>query len=90
MSSRVFGFLGLGNMGSPMAANIAAAGYDVIGYDAAGTKDRKVRSAVLPLKAGLHKISLRYNHRGGDMNFRFRYGIKGQGLTQAYGGEFVH
>ena len=41
MSSRVYGFLGLGNMGSPMAANIAAAGHDVIGYDAAGTKDRK-------------------------------------------------
>ncbi len=41
MSSRVYGFLGLGNMGSPMAANVAAAGYDVIGYDAAGTKDRK-------------------------------------------------
>ena len=41
MSSRVYGFLGLGNMGSPMAANIAAAGYEVIGYDAAGTKDRK-------------------------------------------------
>ena len=58
--------------------------------DDAGTKDRKVRSAVLPLKAGLHKISLRYNHRGGDMNFRFRYGIKGQGLRQAYGGEFYH
>ncbi|MEP7214194.1 MAG: family 20 glycosylhydrolase [Acidobacteriota bacterium] len=58
--------------------------------DDAGTKDRKVRSAVLPLKAGLHKISMRYNHRGGDMNFRFRYGIKGQGLRQAYGGEFFH
>ena len=41
MSWRVYGFLGLGNMGSPMAANIAAAGHEVIGYDAAGTKDRK-------------------------------------------------
>ena len=41
MSDRVIGFLGLGNMGSPMAANIAAAGYDVVGYDAAGTKARK-------------------------------------------------
>jgi 3-hydroxyisobutyrate dehydrogenase len=37
---RVYGFLGLGNMGSPMAANIAAAGFEVVGYDAAGTKDR--------------------------------------------------
>ncbi|MBK9154802.1 MAG: family 20 glycosylhydrolase [Chloracidobacterium sp.] len=54
-----------------------------------GTKDRKIRSAIVPLKAGLHKMSLRYGHRGGDPHFRFRWGIKGQGLSQAYGGEFV-
>jgi hexosaminidase len=58
--------------------------------DDAGTKDRKIRSAVVPLKAGLHRISLRYNHRGGDASFRFRWGIKGEGLTQAWGGEFVY
>ncbi len=56
----------------------------------AGTKDRKIRSVIVPLKAGLHKMSLRYNHRGGDSSFRFRWGIKGRGLTQAWGGEFVH
>ena len=60
--------------------------------DDSGTKDRKERSAIVPLRAGLHKISLRYNHRGGDVlpHFRFRFGIKGQGLRQAYGAEFVH
>ncbi len=58
--------------------------------DDAGTKDRKIRSAIVPLKAGLHKMSLSYNHRGGDFSFRFRWGIKGRGLTQAWGGEFVH
>ena len=58
--------------------------------DDQGTKDRKVRSVILPLKKGLHPIELTYNHRGGDLNFRFRWGIKGQGLRQAYGGEFVH
>lgn len=60
--------------------------------DDAGTKERKIRSAIVPFKAGLHKISLRYNHRGGGIvpHFRFRYGIKGQGLRQAWGGEFVH
>ena len=58
--------------------------------DDAGTKDRKIRSAIVPLKAGLHKMSIRYNHRGGDSSFRFRWGIKGRGLTQAWGGEFVH
>ena len=58
--------------------------------DDLGTKDRKVRSVIVPLKKGLHPIELTYNHRGGDLNFRFRWGIKGQGLRQAYGGEFVH
>ena len=31
------GFIGMGNMGGPMAANLAAAGHDVIGFDTAGT-----------------------------------------------------
>jgi hexosaminidase len=58
--------------------------------DDAGTKDRKVRSAIVPLKAGMHQLSMRYNHRGGDAAFRFLYGLKGQGLGRLYGGEFVH
>ena len=29
------GFIGLGNMGGPMAANLAAAGHDVTGFDVA-------------------------------------------------------
>ncbi|MEX0367785.1 MAG: 3-hydroxyisobutyrate dehydrogenase [Ruegeria sp.] len=31
------GFIGLGNMGAPMAANLAKAGHDVTGFDVAGT-----------------------------------------------------
>jgi len=58
--------------------------------DDAGTKDRKMKSVVVPLKAGLHKIALRYNHREGDAHFRFRVGLKGQGLRQISGGELVH
>lgn len=58
--------------------------------DEAGTAENKKRSVLVPLKAGLHPISLRYNHRGGESNFRFRWGLKGQGLRQAYGAEFVH
>ncbi len=58
--------------------------------DEAGTKDRKMKSVVVPLKAGLHKIALRYNHREGDAHFRFRVGLKGQGLRQINGGELVH
>ncbi len=64
---------------------------DKIIIDGAGTKERSMRSAIVPLKEGLHKVSIRYNHRGEVVpHFRFRYGIKGQGLRQAYGGEFVH
>ncbi|MER3632668.1 MAG: beta-N-acetylhexosaminidase [Blastocatellia bacterium] len=58
--------------------------------DDAGTKDRKIHSVILPLKAGLHKISFGYNHHGGEPSFRFRWGIKGRGLTQAWGNEFLH
>lgn len=31
------GFIGLGNMGAPMASNLAAAGHEVLGFDVAGT-----------------------------------------------------
>jgi hexosaminidase len=65
-------------------------GGDRMIIDDMGTAERKVRSAIVPLKSGLHKISIRYNHIGGDAAFRFRWGIKGQGLRQAYGGEFVY
>ena len=40
MSDRPIGFIGLGNMGAPMAANLAAAGWPLIVHDAAGTRDR--------------------------------------------------
>jgi len=67
-------------------ATLVLAGGMII--DDIGTKDRKVKSAIIPLKAGLHKISIRYNHRGGDAGFRFRSGLKGQGLSS--GGDFMH
>lgn len=55
----------------------------------AGSAERKVRSVIVPLNAGLHTISIRYGKRGdGDPSFRFRYGVKGKGLRQLYGGEF--
>jgi len=34
------GFIGLGNMGGPMAGNLAAKGHDVLCYDASGTQQR--------------------------------------------------
>ena len=41
----VFGFIGLGNMGAPMAANLAAAGCELIVYDKAGTAERAPEGA---------------------------------------------
>ena len=58
--------------------------------DEAGTKDRSMKSIVAGLKAGYHKITLRYDHHEGDAHFRFRVGLKGQGLRQINGGEMVH
>src|ERR1700722_7192722 len=39
------GFIGLGNIGAPMAANIAAGGLPLLGFDAAGTPGRLPPSA---------------------------------------------
>ncbi|WP_420556057.1 3-hydroxyisobutyrate dehydrogenase [Roseovarius sp.] len=39
------GFIGLGNMGAPMATNLAAAGHDVTGFDTAGTTAEGVVNA---------------------------------------------
>jgi 3-hydroxyisobutyrate dehydrogenase len=36
----VVGFVGLGNMGQPMATNVARAGFELICFDAAGTQER--------------------------------------------------
>ena len=45
MSKLTIGFIGLGNMGSPMAANLAAAGHTVRGNDVAGTTAEGVTEA---------------------------------------------
>ncbi|MEH6646223.1 MAG: 3-hydroxyisobutyrate dehydrogenase [Sulfitobacter sp.] len=45
MSSYKIGFIGLGNMGAPMAANLAAAGHSVTGFDTAGTTAAGVAAA---------------------------------------------
>lgn len=58
--------------------------------DDAGTAERKTRSSVVALRAGLQKISLRYNNRGGDPYFRVRWAIKGQNWRNIGGGELVH
>lgn len=44
-------FIGLGNMGAPMAANLAAAGHDVTGFDTVGTTAEGVTSAASAAEA---------------------------------------
>lgn len=39
------GFIGLGNMGGPMAANLAAAGHEVVGFDLAAPMPKGVTAA---------------------------------------------
>ncbi len=41
----IIGFIGLGNMGAPMAANLAKAGHTIIGFDVAGTSAEGVTQA---------------------------------------------
>ena len=45
MAGERIGFIGLGNMGNPMAANLAAAGYPLVCYDIAGTRERAPEGA---------------------------------------------
>lgn len=40
MAENTFGFIGLGNMGAPMCANLVAAGHTMRVFDAAGTAER--------------------------------------------------
>lgn len=45
------GFIGLGNMGGPMAANLVAAGHDVVGFDLSGAYPACVQPAPSAAKA---------------------------------------
>lgn len=45
MSAKRIGFIGLGNMGAPMVANLVRGGHDVMGYDVAPDRARQVAQA---------------------------------------------
>jgi 3-hydroxyisobutyrate dehydrogenase len=49
------GFIGLGNMGAPMAANLAKAGHEVTGFDVAGVKAEGAASASSTAEAARDK-----------------------------------
>ncbi|WP_417208376.1 3-hydroxyisobutyrate dehydrogenase [Antarctobacter sp.] len=50
-STMQIGFIGLGNMGAPMAANLAKAGHTVKGFDVAGTQAEGVTSIATAAEA---------------------------------------
>ena len=52
MGEKIFGFIGLGNMGQPMAANVRAKGHAMIVYDAAGTAERAPDGAEIAQSVG--------------------------------------
>ena len=47
MKENLFGFIGLGNMGCPMAENIVSKNIPLIVYDVAGTKERSPDEAII-------------------------------------------
>ena len=47
MEKEVVGFIDLGNMGKPMANNVARAGYDMAVFDIAGTAERAPEGATI-------------------------------------------
>ena len=52
MSGDPLGFIGLGNMGSHMAANVSAAGHDLVAFDLAGTLERAPQQAKIASSCG--------------------------------------
>jgi len=73
---------------STWAATLVVDKEPIIEYG--NTKDIKHGSGLVPLRAGLHKLSLRYHNGGGDPYFRVRWAIKGQNWRNIGGGELVH
>ena len=49
MSENLFGFIGLGNMGAPMARNASNRGCKLIVHDIAGTADRASDGCIICL-----------------------------------------
>ncbi|MBT6725789.1 MAG: NAD(P)-binding domain-containing protein, partial [Deltaproteobacteria bacterium] len=47
MKDKLFGFIGLGNMGQPMAQHIARKGYHLLVHDIAGTRERAPENSLI-------------------------------------------
>ena len=70
------GFIGLGNMGRPMATNLVATGHRLVVYDAAGTAERA------PEGAELAESSAEVGQRSGLMLFSLPEGEAGRSVAE--------
>ena len=52
MTDETIGFIGLGNIGRPMADNLAASGLEMVVYDIAGTQERAPKGAGIGTSVG--------------------------------------
>ena len=52
MTRETVGFIGIGNMGRPISTNLFNAGYPLVGYDIAGTRERVPEGATVGRDAG--------------------------------------
>jgi hexosaminidase len=68
-------------------ATLEIGGEKIIDLD--GRHARQLKTAIIPLAKGYHKITLRNFQSGGEDSFlSLRRGVKGTGLQRMYGGEF--
>jgi hexosaminidase len=51
--------------------------------------NKSLVNSLLPLEAGFHSIHIALKFNNKEPMFRLRFGQKGQGLRQLYGGEFI-
>ena len=63
---------------------------DEMVVDTGGLKDKQIKTGIVPLKQGYHRLRLKYFKNQGDWVFGLRWGIKGQCLSRIYGGELFH
>jgi hexosaminidase len=58
--------------------------------DSDNLNPKQLKTGIVPLKQGFHKIKLKYFKGQGEFALGLRWGIKGQGLSRIYGGELFH
>lgn len=69
--------------------SILMIGEEVV-VDNDGLHSFQIKTGIVPLKKGFHRIRLKFFQGGGDIALNLRWGIKGTGLRRIYGNELFH